>query len=260
VPETYQAKRTVYKTVCREEKYTAFRTECVPEKRTRTCTVYKTVPEVRTVTRTVTECVPCVEDRVVSKPCYRTVTETHMVKRCVSRGHYECREVPCRRSFRESLGHLCNRGHGCCESSCECPPPTRTVKVWVSCPVYEDVPVTRCRRVCEYHQEVVKVTTYKRVCREVPTQVTCYRCVPESRVEEYTALVPRQVPYQATRMVSVCVPHEETVTCTRMVPRIVERQVPVCEAPCVTECCSGGSRHHGGRLGGFFNRRSHCCD
>jgi hypothetical protein len=257
VPETYQAKRIVYKTVCKEEKYTAFKCVTVPEKRTRTCTVYKTIPEVRTVTRLVSECVPCVEDRVVMKPCYKTVTETHMVKRCVSKGHYECREVPCHRSgFREGLGHLCRRNHdSCCEP---CPPPTKTVKVWVPCPVYEDVPVTRCRRVCEYQPEVRKVTTYKHVTREVKSQVTCYRSVPECRTEEYTVLVSRQVPYQATRLVSVCVPHEETVTCTRLVPRVVERQVPVSEAPCCNLCGSGGHRSRG--HGGFWNRRSHCCD
>ena len=36
VPETYQCKRTVYKTVSSEEEYTTFKCESVPETRTRT--------------------------------------------------------------------------------------------------------------------------------------------------------------------------------------------------------------------------------
>jgi hypothetical protein len=59
----------------------------------------------------------------------------------------------------------------------------------------------------------------------------------------------RKVPCKATRTVRVCVPYEETVTCCKMVPRTVTRQVPVCE----TNCCERG---------GLFSRLRHnadCC-
>ena len=35
VPEKYETTRVTYERVCREEKYTAYRCECVPETRTR---------------------------------------------------------------------------------------------------------------------------------------------------------------------------------------------------------------------------------
>ena len=76
--------------------------------------------------------------------------------------------------------------------------------------------------------------------REVPTQVTCWKCVPETRTETCTVMVKRSVPYQATRTVCVCVPQQENYTATRMVCRTVQKQVPVtncctcCPAPC---CC-----------------------
>src|ERR1700730_6522813 len=65
VPEQYQTTRTVYKTECRQEAYTAYKCESVPETRTRVCTVYKQVPEVKTVMKTVCESVPVVEERTV---------------------------------------------------------------------------------------------------------------------------------------------------------------------------------------------------
>src|SRR5436190_23770514 len=58
VPETYQCTRTVYKTETRQETYTAFKCECVPETRTRTCTVNRMVPEVKQVTKNVCVTVP----------------------------------------------------------------------------------------------------------------------------------------------------------------------------------------------------------
>ena len=42
-----------------------YKTECVPETRTRVCTVYKRVPEMRTEVRNVCVKVPCVEERTV---------------------------------------------------------------------------------------------------------------------------------------------------------------------------------------------------
>jgi hypothetical protein len=228
---------------CREETYTAYRCECVPETRTRVCTLYKQVPEVKTVTRTYCVCVPTVEERTVMQAHVTCKPVTTMSRRCVDRGHWECREVPCEErghSFKGLFKRLCRR-HDCCEPCCEpcCPPPTKTVKVWVPCKVWEEVPVTCMQRVCEYRPVTCKVTTYKQETRQENVQVTCWKCVPEQKAETYTVMVARSVPYQATRTVRVCVPCTETVTC--------------CAAP----CCE--SRHSCFRH--RCCRRSHgCCD
>jgi hypothetical protein len=262
VPEQYTTTRTAYRVECRQENYTAYRTECVPETRTRTCTFYKMVPEVRTLTRTVCECVPvteqrtCMETFVTCRPC------TKMVSRCVDRGHWECREVPCGPSCWDRIKKHCHWHHhcGCCEECCApcCPPRTKTVKCWVPCKVWEQVPCTTYERVCESRPVTRQVCTYKTVSRQVPYQVTCCRCVPEQRTESYTVMVSRCVPFQATRTVSVCVPYQQTVTCCRMVCHEVERPAPACGCGgcCETTCCKPAHRcHH--HLGCFHHRG--CC-
>jgi hypothetical protein len=233
--------RTSYRVECRQETYTAYRCECVPETRTRTCTVYKNVPEVKTVTRSYCVCVPVVEERTVMRAHVTCKPVTTTCRRCVDHGHYECREVPCHeRHCKGLLTGLFHKHHGCCDDCCEpCPPPTKTVKVWVPCKVWEEVPVTRMERVCEYRPEVCKVTTYKREMRQENVQVTCMKCVPEQRTENYTVMVSKTVPYTATRTVRVCVPVTETVTC--------------CASPC-GESCGRHFRHR-------CCHRSHgCCD
>jgi hypothetical protein len=258
VPETYTATRTVYKMVSREEKYTAYKCESVPVEQTRTCTVYKRVAEVKTVNRNYWVCTPVVEEKTVLRPCYSTRQVTKMVCKTEDHGHYECREVPCHwKACAHKLRHCCRKSD-CCEPCC--PPPTRTKKVWVPCKVTVQVPVTVCERVCEMKPVVCKVCTYKRELKTEACQVTCWKCVPETRVEKYTCLVTRRVPYQATRTVCVCVPHEEKVTCTRMVARVVEKKVPVvtaCASPCEAEpCCCPSHKCHRHKL----HRHNHCCD
>ena len=61
VKENYTTTRTVNRTECVQEAYTAYRTECVPETRTRVCTVNRMVPEYRDEVRTVCVSVPTVE-------------------------------------------------------------------------------------------------------------------------------------------------------------------------------------------------------
>jgi hypothetical protein len=239
VPEPYQVTRTAYRVECRQEAYTAYRTECVPEVRTRVCTVYKRVPEVRTEVRNVCVQVPVVEERTCIQRRWVTQQVTTMVCKTVDRGHYECREVPDNwKNFCNRVRHACRR-HDCCE-----PPPcpaTKTVKCWVPCLVTEQVPVTTCKRVCVEVPVKVNVTVCRTVVRQQQVQVCTYRCVPEQRTETYTVNVARCVPYQAVRTVRVCVPYQETVTCTRMVARTVTRQVPVECAPAVSECCAPAS-------------------
>src|SRR5436309_2793137 len=77
VPEWYETTRTCYKREMVQEKYTAYRTENVTEKRVRT--IYKQVPTTCEVEKTVCKMVPCQEQRTVydrvpvCKPCTYTV-------------------------------------------------------------------------------------------------------------------------------------------------------------------------------------------
>jgi hypothetical protein len=276
VPETYQYTRTSYRRECRQENYTAYRTECTAETRTRTCTVNKMVPEVRTVMHTECITVPCVEERTVMQQFVTCKPCTTMCRKCVDRGHWECREVPCHEGCLSRMKKHFHKHHDCCESSCEpcAPPPTKTVKVWVPCKVWEETPVTTYKRVCECRPVTCKVTTCKREQRQVQRQVTCMRCVPETHTENYTVMVPHQVAYQATRTVSVCVPCQETVTACRMVSRVVEKQVPAapacgettcckpngCENSCASTCCKSHHHHCKHHCAGLFHRHHSCCE
>jgi hypothetical protein len=255
VPEKYQCTRTVYKTECKTETYTAYRCETVPETRTRTCTVYERVPEVRTVVRHVCENVPTVETRTIQERVVTCKPVTKTVRKCVDHGHYECREVPCHsKEFRNTLHRLCHR-NDCCEEACE--PATKTVRVWVPCPVWEEHTVTVNERVCEYRPKIIQVTVCKRVMHEEKVQETVMVCKPVQKQETFTVCVTHRVPYQATRTVAVCVPHQEQVTATRMVCRTVEKQVP-CEAAAETTCCKPAHRS----LFRCTGRHHHndCCD
>jgi hypothetical protein len=248
VAQPYTTTRTAYRTENRQETYTAYRCELTAETRTRTCTVYKKVPEVRTEVRTICVSVPHVEQRTCTVAHVTCKPVTVMCRRCEDHGHWECREVPCEPKHHR-LRHLCKRHDDCCEP---CPPPTKTVRVWVPCKVWVDVPVTRMERVCEYRPVTHQVTVFKQEQRQEKYQVTSWKCVPEQRVESYQVMVPRQVAFQATRTVSVCVPHQETVTLTRMVAHTVEKQVPV---EC-TPCCEKRT-HHGA---GLHLRHKGCCE
>jgi hypothetical protein len=238
VPETYQCTRTVYKTECKEETYTAYKCVSEPVTKTRTCTTYKMVQETKMVERQVCECIPTVETKTVMQPCYSYQTVTKMVRKCEDHGHYECHEVPCGPT-------LCDRMKKCFHKNdcCYCEPcRTKTVKCWVPCKVWVECPVTCCQRVCTYKPVTHQVCSYKRVMKTVTCPVTCCKCIPETKTETYTCMVQKQVPYTATRTVSVCKPVTETVTCTRMVCRTVEKEVPVttcCSTPCCpTTCCT----------------------
>jgi len=257
VSEQYQATRTVYKTECHQEAYTAYRCETVPETRTRNVTTCRTVQEVQTIMKTVCENVPCVEERTVMKAHWtcKPVTKTHT--KCVDHGHYECREVPCGPSCMDRMKKMCHHKKDCCcEEEC-CAPKTKTVRCWVPCPVVETYTTCHMERTCEYVPEVCHVTTYKTVTKQVPCQITVCKKVPETHTETYTVCTTRSVPYQATRTVSVCVPHQETYTACRMVCHTVEKQVP-CETTCETSCCKTcGHKKHGS---GLWHRSESCCD
>lgn len=263
VPETYTTTRTVYKRECATETYTAYRCETVPETRTRTCTTYESVPEVKTVVRHVCVCVPTVEERTVMQKHWTCKPETKVVRKCVDKGHYECKEVPCGPSLKDRVHKLCHHKKDCCEDSCEpcCPVRTKTVKVWVACPTWEEHTVTCMKRVCECVPVTCKVTVMKHELCEEKCQVTCCKLVPKTHTETYTCNVTKLVPYQATRNVVRCIPHQETVTCTRMVCRTVQKEVS-CASSCETSCCktSCKTRCHHHRTCGASCSRHTCCE
>jgi hypothetical protein len=257
VNESYQATRTVYKKECKTETYTAYKCENVQEQRTRTCTVYKhvTVPEERI--RKVCVSVPAVEERTVCEKHWVCRPETQVVRKCVDKGHYECREVACGPTLLDRLHKLCSSkkcgcDSGCndgCDNACE-PVRTKTVKVWVACPTWEEHTCTVNKRVCETIQKKVQVNVCKHEWKEEKCIVNVCKCIPETKTETYTVCVQKKIPYQATRTVSVCVPVCETYTACRKVSHLVEKEV-ACE-PTLCE-----------RIKAHFNRlschHSDCC-
>jgi hypothetical protein len=230
VPQQYVATRVCYHSECAQEKYTAFRAECVPETRTVTSTVYKQVPEVREEVRTVCVPVTTIETHTCMKPVITCKPVTTVCRKCVDMGHYECCEVPCRESC---LTRLRRHLHHECEP---CPPPTKTVQVWVPCKVWVETPVTTMVRSCEWVPTPVQVPVCKLVPHQETVKVCSYRCVAVPQTQTVTVMVSRCVPYEATRTVVRCVPAEEKVTLCRMVPHVVQKQVPIVPC-CCTPCC-----------------------
>ena len=89
---------------------------------------------------------------------------------------------------------------------------------------------------------------------QVPVCKTSYTC--ETKTENYTVCVPKQVQYQATRKVCHQVPHTETVTVCKMVAKVVERQVA---APCGNAGC-GNNACGNNACGGDACGKSACDD
>jgi hypothetical protein len=284
VPETYKTMATAYRTEFVNEaytayrtenvteKFTAYRTECVPEARTRQFTVSRYVPETSAVTVSVWKCVPSIEKRTVCRTVVSYQPVTTVTRKCVDQGHWECREVPVQTMHSRMKKHF-HKKNDCCEPVCV---PTKTVKVWVPNKVWIEVPVTYNKAVCTTVNETIDVTVSRMVESKEVRQVTTHKCVPEVRTETYTVQVPRQVayeasrvvcrtvPYQATRQVGRSVPYQTEVTATRMVARTVERQVAVesCEGVTVSSSGFGGHRLFGksGGKKGHGHKKAACCD
>ena len=233
VPEYYETTRTVNKKQCVEEKYTAYKCEYVKEERTRTCNVNKWVNEVKEETRTVCEWVKTCEERTIMKKVTSCKPVVHTVKKCVDKGHWECREVPCGPSILDRIKDLCKK-NDCCEDACK-PARTKTIKCWVPNKVMEECKVTKMERVTECVPCKVKVQICKKVAKQVKVQVCHKKCVTETKTEKYTVCVPKKVAYEATRKVMKCVPCQEKVKCCKMVEKTVEKQVVDCD-PCAKKC------------------------
>jgi hypothetical protein len=277
VEEKFQEKRTCYRTECRTVQYDTFRCEPVCEVRERVCQVVKRVPVHTVETRKVCCNEWRYEDRCVMKPCWEYKQVTTCVKKCVSKGHWECQTVCAKPGLLAGLcshgdrcghggcGNSCGHngcghkgcGHDRCRASCNTCCETRTKKVWVHCPVYVDCPVTKCVKVCVQKPVVCKQKVCHQVVKEVQVPVCTYRCVTEQVTQKYTVQTMRQVPCKATRQERVCVPYEETVWCTRLVPRT--REVQVAETPCCTPCCTPCREHCPRHCGGLRFREHGCC-
>jgi hypothetical protein len=255
VDEPYECTKTTYKVECKEEKYTAYKCETVPVEKSRTVTVCKTVPETKVEKRKVVECVPTWEEKTTMQKSWTCQKVTVMEKKCVDKGHYECKEVPCGPSFADRLHnafrHSCGGCGDCCETKCEpaCPR-TKTVKCWVPCPTYVECPRTKTERVCVEKPVTCKVCVMKKVEKEVECKVTTCKVVKEEKVEKYTVCEVKKTPYEATRTVKKCVPVTETVKGTHKVCKWVEEKVPV--SPCANTCCESSCRR-------AHSCRTSCC-
>lgn len=276
VPERYTVKRKVYRVSYRKVACQSFRCERVCVQRDQVCNVVRRIPCYRTVTRKVCCRTWGWETRTVNRRCYQYKQVTCMVKKCVRRGHWECRQVE---TFMSKLqgclgglggGGLCNRNNccdpcdPCCNTRTHCPRYTSR-KVWVNCPEYRMCPVTKCVKVCVNKPVCCKVRVCHRTYKTVSHKVCTYKCVTEQVTRKVNCWVTRKVPCTTYRCERVCVPHEETVTCCRMVPRTVTRQVPVsdccntcCSSSCCDPCCNTGCGGGCGLFNRLFSGRGSC--
>lgn len=252
VAEPYTYTRTVYKPVTKQETYTTYKCETVTETKTRQVTEYQKVCETVNETRTITKRIPCIEERTEMVTKWKCEKVTEMVTKTVHGGHFECCTVPAGNGF---LGHLCGK----------CPDPcaTKTVRKWVSDCRTECVPVCRTKMVKECVPVCRKVCTYKCVTETCVVPVTRTKCVPVCKTVTYTECRKVSVPVQCTRNVTCCVPVCETCQGTRMVPRLVSKQVPVvaCSSPCADNCgaASGCGRSLFAGLKGRVGCHTHKC-
>jgi hypothetical protein len=258
VAEPCEYTRTCYKPVTKEETYTAYRCEIIPETVTKTVTCYKRVCETVMETRCVTKRIPCYEERTEMVTRCKFVQVTEMQERTVRGGHWECCTVPAGQS-------VCDRLCGRCADPCA----TKTVKHWVSECHKECVPVCKTKVVKECVPVCRKICTYKCVSETVQVPVTKVRCIPETKQVTCTVCKKVMIPYQAKRCVTTCEAVNEVVKGTKMVPKWVEKEVacapaPVCApAPCADTCGAASGCCGRGLLTGLKNRcgnRGGCCN
>jgi hypothetical protein len=236
-------------------------TECRPEVRQCTQTVYRSVPETHAVQRQCTVMVPEVRTRteqyMTCKPVMRQETreycemvptvETRQGTRCV------CKMVPVKqkRTVCEDQGHWEERTYsnpsGCCEPCA----PVCKYRCWVPNVVQKEIEVTCMQAVTTQEPCTYQVTVCKPVKRTCTVQVCDYQQVPATRQVCYTVCVPkpctrteyvttcRCVPTQVTKCYTVMVPHQVqkqvTVQVCKMVPKTI--CVPVCPTTCCKQVC-----------------------
>jgi hypothetical protein len=236
VPEVYYETQSVPVTVChpevREETVTVMRR--VPEVRPvrvtftimetksemRTISYPVNIPSWRTVTREVTVMVPYTEMRQGVRSVPREVQETVMQTVCRQIGHYECR----------SYTDCCGRVHTC--------------NIWVPQTITEQVPVKVCRVEWDQVPYEYPVTLCKPEVRTVQDRVCDVRVEMRTAQVPFTYCVPRPVERVVNETYYRCVPEQQVVRHTIMVPHTEMRQVPVCRTRMVPKqvyCLAFGS-------------------
>jgi hypothetical protein len=236
-------------------------TEWVTEMRECRRTVVDCVPteETRTVYRKVTTCQPVttIKRTVVDNghwECIEVPTLCHQIKE-----HFHAKH-PCRKGGCDSLmyqpmvdtcwdngydlkggsvkgGSIKGGVKGCepvCEPVCEKPIPTRTKRVWKSCPQVIETPCTKMQRVTECVPETITVCVNKKVYRTEVDQKPVRVCKKTCRMETYTVPVCKTEWTTETRQVCRKVPVVNYETRTRYVTRCTEQEVAIedCEASC----------------------------
>ena len=216
VPET----RTTYKQVWKDETYTVNKTEMVQETRTRQVTVMKPITETVMVNKTITKKVPVTKTVTVMESHWETQHYTEMKTKRVRKVHYTQECV-------EKKPGLCDRLKGLCDP-CYDPCPTYEMECKKHCTwETECYPVTKCKKVKVCTPVCKQVCSYECVTECIQVPCTTTKCVPECKTETYTVCVPKCTPVTCTRKVCTTVPCTETVMVCKMVPKCVEKQVPI---------------------------------
>lgn len=209
-------------------------------------------PTYRDVERQVTTMVPEPVARQGVRRVCRPVQVQEMRTVCKDQGHWEERQVTssCDSSC-DSCGRRCGRRARCgscggCTTPCE--PTVSVCRVWVPNIVQEQVPVmvTRNQMFDEPYQytetvckPVVK-TVVERVCEikveQKSREVPYVECVPRVETKTEDVKVVRCIPEKQVRDITVMVPHQEMkeirVPVCRMVPKVIECRVPICNPCC----------------------------
>jgi hypothetical protein len=197
--------------------------------------VYEKVPVCEERTRTICVSVPVCEERTCMEKHWVCKEVTTYKRKCVDKGHYECKVVECKPGLFAKKSKCCDPCDPCCKPAC---PKTKEVKCWVPNKCWIEEPCTKKVKCCEYRPVTKTVKTCKKEMRVEKYTVNVCKCVPHVKTETYTCCVEKKTPIECTRTVCKCVPVTEQVTCTRMVKRCVEKQVPACDAcdPCAKPC------------------------
>ena len=163
---------------------------------------------------------------------------------------------------------LCDRLKGLCDP-CYDPCPTYEMECKKHCTwETECYPVTKCKKVKVCTPVCKQVCSYECVTECIQVPCTTTKCVPECKTETYTVCVPKCTPVTCTRKVCTTVPCTETVMVCKMVPKCVEKQVPIstgCDTGCDTGCgepmccetastCCEAKMSLCDRIKGLFNR------
>jgi len=130
---------------------------------------------------------------------------TTCTRKCVDKGHWECREVEVKPLFakKKKCCNSCDPCNTCCKEEC---PKYKTKKCWVANKCWIETPCTKTVKVCEYRPVTKTVNTCEKQSRCETYKVTVCKCVPHQKTERPTPAASRRRPtFEATRCVVKCV-------------------------------------------------------